>query len=359
MEPATAENTTLGNISFTEKSFMEEVQDYLTFKIATEINNYWFIILVPIGFMGNTLSFLVMIKPSNRKMSTCIYMAGISINDNLMMCLALHNWLVSAEKIFEWHILQCKTVACLTAIGLQNSTYQIVAMTADKYIAIKWPHKAATYSTPGRAKLILTGVISCALIYNAPHLYASSLIGDKCLAYAVGGTITKVFSWATFIINGIIPFSLLIHMNYVIVKTVRKSREMFKGNVEKVGKENIPDKNKGMDTRQRIMKSAENQLTTMLLLVTILFLILLIPTYIRYIYLIFVVVDTPSKFASSMLFFQVTYKLFTTNNAINFFLYCVSGQKFRNDLKEILWGCGSNVRATTSLSDSNITVLST
>ena len=39
-----------------------------------------------------------------------------------------------------------------------------------------------------------------------------------------------------------------------------------------------------------------------------------------------------------MLFYQVTSKLYFTNSGINFFLYCISGQKFRNDLKELL-GC--------------------
>ena len=344
MRATTITNTLHDNYNFTGKSFMEEVQDYTTFKISTEINNYWFIILVPIGFIGNTLSFLVMIKPNNRKMSTCIYMAGISINDNLMMCLALHNWLTSGKQILKPDLVQCKTVICMTAIGLQNSTYQIVTMTIDKYIAIKWPHKAAIYSTPRRAKYILTGIITFALIYNVPHLYTSDLIGEECIGYAVGGTITKVYSWVTFIVNGIIPFTMLIYMNYVIVKTVRKSRKMFQANVETVGIENIPDKNKRMDTRQRTMKSAEHQLTVMLLLVTMLFLILLIPTHTRYIYFIFVAVDTPSEWAKSTLYAQVTYKLFTTNNGINFFLYCLSGRKFRNDLKEILYRCGSNSR---------------
>ena len=94
-----------------------------------------------------------------------------------------------------------------------------------------------------------------------------------------------------------------------------------------------------MSTRQKRMKSAENQLTIMLLLVTVLFTVLLIPTYIRFIYLTSVKSDTPSKFARSVFLFQLTYKLYVTNNGINFFLYCISGKKFRNDLKEILC-CG-------------------
>ena len=50
----------------------------------------------------------------------------------------------------------------------------------------------------------------------------------------------------------------------------------------------------------------------------------------------FVKRDTPFEFARSMLVFQITAKLYTTNSGINFLLYCISGKKFRNDLKEIL-----------------------
>ena len=52
------------------------------------------------------------------------------------------------------------------------------------------------------------------------------------------------------------------------------------------------------------MTSAENQLTIMLLLVTTLFLILLLPIYIRFICFSLVERDTPSKYANSMFFFK-------------------------------------------------------
>ena len=206
-------------------------------------------------------------------------------------------------------------------------------MTVDKYIAIKWPHKAATHSTPKRAKLISFCVFVCTFCYNVPILFVTSLHGGECAAYVVGGTITRVYSWISFIINGIIPFSMLIYMNSVIVQTVRKSRKMFKSETPTSSKDSI---NLGMDTRQRTMKTAESQLTIMLLLVTVLFSLLLIPTYIRFIYLTFAVNDTAAKFAGSMLLFHISYKLYATNSGVNFFLYCISGRKFRNDLKEIL-----------------------
>ena len=242
-----------GNETEDLSTFVEEVVTFMTYKVASYINDYWFPILVPIGLIGNTLSFLVMIRPNNRKVSTCIYMVAISVNDNVMICLALWYWLAVAVKIFKLGLWDCKIAAYLGTTAIQSSTYQILAMTFDKYVGIKWPHRAATYSTPKRAKSILLSVLFFVLIYNIPHILVSGLAGDLCLSYVVGGTIGKVFTWITFLVNGIIPFSLLIHMNYVIVQTVIKSRKMFRSNSSA---SDIVDKN-----RQRTMKSAENQLS--------------------------------------------------------------------------------------------------
>ena len=310
----------------TQDTFLQEAQTYMTFKVARYIAFYWFPVVIPIGLVGNTLSFLVMIKPNNRKISTCIYMAAISINDSLLMCFSMHDWLVGALKISQWGEWECKIANYLDYFSLQRTTYQVLAMTFDKFAAIKWPHRSAIHSTPRRAKMIILTIIICVAMYNLPHLYTTAVVAGNCYGYSAKSMLTKVYSWFTIVINAIIPFTLLIHMNYVIVKTVRKSCRMFSGNVGSVG----------IDARQKTMKSAQNQLTTMLLLVTTLFLILLLPTYIRFIYAAFLISNTPSKYATSLVFIEISYKLYVTNSGINFFLYCISGRKFRTDLKEIL-----------------------
>ena len=306
---------------------MAEVEAYISFKIANFVSIYWFPFLVPIGFVGNILSFFVMTKPNNRKMSTCIYMAAISINDNIMMCICFHDYLVSVLYIHNWKPIECKISAFITLFALQNGTFQVLAMTLDKYIAITWPHKANTYSRPERAKMIAVSLSVFAFVYNVPTIFLSYIIGGQCFNFGIRSVITRVYSWFSFVLNAVIPFTLLIHMNFVIVKTVRNNGKLFK----------INDSNTGMEARQKAMKSAEKQVTIMLLLVTTLFLILLFPTYIRFIYLVFAKRGTPLDYAISMLLFQVTYKLYSTNSGLNFFLYCISGQKFRNDLKEILF----------------------
>ena len=218
-------------------------------------------------------------------------------------------------------------------------------MTIDKYIACKWPHKAAAYSTPSRAKITVFAILIFVALYNLPHYFMANVVEGQCGFY-VESILTKVHSWISFVLNGMVPFTLLIHMNYVIVKTVRHSRKMFNGTT-------------GAETRQKSMKSAENQLTTMLLLVTTLFLVLIFPSYIRFIYAAFVKTDTPSKFADSLLISEIIYHLYVTNSGINFLLYCISGQKFRNDLKEIvcwIWkGCCYSRMSTDLAADPNTT----
>ena len=322
-------------VEMLEDIFMEEVKTFMTFKIANIIKIYWFPILIPLGLVGNTLSFLVMLKPNNRKMSTCIYMAGISINDNIMMTESLHNWLVTGLQVHEFKPLECRFASFWALFGLQNSTFQVLAMTVDKYIAIKWPHKAATYSTPKRAKITVTIGFLALMIYNIPHLFMARLFGGQCFGYSAGGVITKIYSWVNFICNGVIPFALLLYMNSVIVRTVGASHRKFGA------------RDASSTGKREKMRNAESQLTVMLLLVTTLFFILLIPVYIRFVLTTFFHPNTPYKFSIAMLLFQITHKLFHTNNGINFFLYCISGQKFRNDLMEIL-KCAENSRQSTN-----------
>ena len=317
---------------------MQEAKTQSTYKIATFISTYWFPILLPIGFFGNILSFLVMIKSNNRKMSTCIYMAALSINDSAMMAVAFHLWLMSVTSKVQPTSVSCWLTPYLSTVVLQNSTFQILAMTIDKYIAIKWPHKAALYSTPGRAKFILFGIFIFVAIYNIPHIVFEVVLNGRCYAYSIKHIAAKVHSWLSFVLNEVIPFSTLIYMNFVIVKTVRRSRTLFGNNDTITTTDCSTNKiNKTMETKQQnSFKNVERQLTIMLLLVTTLFLILLIPTYIRFIYTSFVKATTPSRFAGHELFTRVSHNLYTTNSCINFFLYCISGKKFRNDLKEIL-----------------------
>ena len=69
--PTTAQETETA-----KDTFMKEVESYSIFTIGKFIDIYCYPFVISIGLVGSTLSFLFMMKPNNRKMSTCIYMAN-------------------------------------------------------------------------------------------------------------------------------------------------------------------------------------------------------------------------------------------------------------------------------------------
>ena len=84
------------------------------------------------------------------------------------------------------------------------------------------------------------------------------------------------------------------------------------------------------------MKSSEKQIIIMLLLVTFGFLILMTPSYGMILYNVFVDFSSSSKlYAGFILFMSIGEKTFYTNFGINFYLYVISGSKFRSDLLKL------------------------
>ena len=85
--------------------------------------------------------------------------------------------------------------------------------------------------------------------------------------------------------------------------------------------------------RSRSGRIREVQLTAMLLFVAFTLLLLTLPQYIRY--LVYIILDhksDPKTYATFVLVYHITNKLYFTNFAVNFFLYCISGSKFREDI---------------------------
>ena len=115
-------------------------------------------------------------------------------------------------------------------------------------------------------------------------------------------------------------------MNSIIIHTLRKRSKL--NLLESAGQVEI--ENKKLKSKQ-----SEKQIFTMLLLVTFVFLTLNVPTRAMVFYLNFYTGETPHYYASLHLFYQVGQKTYFTNHGINFFLYVMSGQKIRTDLRNL------------------------
>ena len=166
----------------------------------------------------------------------------------------------------------------------------------------------------------------CLVLYILfPILFIVGHDGRLCIPnrFASDYVLAQIYSWFTEVLLLAFPFISLLIMNSVLIHTLRKrSKQHFSGlsGQDETEPENVKTKN------------SEKQVFTMVLLITFAFLILNIPPRALVYYLNFYSGNTPSYYAGLYLFYQIGEKCHYTNHGINFFLYVISGQKFRTDL---------------------------
>ena len=232
------------------------------------------------------------------------------------------------------------------------STLFILAMTFERFYSIIRPHKAASFNTVKRAKITIVGIVLGSIIFNIPHWFATLSVGKQCIPYTKGRQyiIGEIYYWVNNVINLFIPFILLIIMNSVIIHTLRR-RLIIK---------TTRSEGQGQQEFQHVKrKHTERQIVIMLLTVTFMFLILTTPGYAMIMFSSYVdYKKSPKSFADFHLFVSIGQKTYFTNYAINFYLYVISGRKFRTDLaklfKDVLC-CKVHFDGETSTSELNTT----
>ena len=205
-------------------------------------------------------------------------------------------------------------------------------MTFDRFYSIIRPHKAASFNTVKRAKITVVCIIIFSILYNIPHLFISSIQGRQCLPYgaAMGKSYGIFYYWFSLVINFALPFVMLLIMNSVIIYKIH-NRSKFT-TIQNLG-EGSKGQNLGQSSK---FKNSDKQVYAILLLVTFGFLILTTPGYLFFLFIMVVDFSTsPKLFAGYYLFYNAAHKLHFTNHGINFFLYVISGTKFREDLAQL------------------------
>ncbi len=246
-------------------------------------------------------------------------MSIIAINDNIFLVLHADAW-YGRNKNKDYLVSICaERIFLITTIGTFGA-YEIVLMTLDKVIAIRLPHKAQSMCTAKRAHIVSLAAFILCCVLSLPQLFFSSVItGTKqCARYVQEGWYVTAYMHLFMVIYPLIPVVLLLWSNFAIIKVLWQRRKLNIG--KKTSRTN----------------SSEAQITVMLILVSMMFLVLLLPFEIRtFYYFIAGRPTTAQAFATYMLAFTLTRDLHTINYCINFFLYLISGKKFRRDFKAL------------------------
>ena len=242
------------------------------------------------------------------------------------------------------------------------STLFILSMTFDRFYSIIRPHKAAVVNTVKRAKITIVLISVFSFVYNIPQYILSQSTGKNCIPYCNASQYkySEIYYWLSFLVIFGCPFIMLLIMNCFIKNTLRKrltnsrkhnvtspgqSQGQFQGHVQ--GHFRSKDKTP-------TAKTLETHVYVILLLVTFSFLILTTPGTNVLLYIIQVNIDiSPKAYAKFYFLESLTEKLFYTNCGINFFLYVISGKKFRKDLLSLFQCRIFKTKELSTLSDAN------
>ena len=224
-------------------------------------------------------------------------------------------------------------------------------MTFERFYSIIKPHKSASFSTVKRAKINIACILVFSVSYNLPHFFTTTRVDQYCAPFGHSRQYVSgmVYYWISLVINILLPFVSLLIMNSVIIHTLRV-RSGVQGQIQ------------GQGGHHRVkMKGSERQIYINLLLVTFTFLILSMPSYTFIVYAWFYDYKSlPRTIAASSLWNSIAHQTLYTNYAINFFLYVISGNKFRKDLMSLFKCCSKgNFNGESNTRISNLSVFPT
>lgn len=311
---------------------------YIVYRVVIDVFVVGFLCLV--GFVGNALSIAVLYRDHDRKNTINWLLQTLALVDTLFLiaCVFIQpirtirdhtNWM----PFLKWTFPYIEPYVWVGASVAQTITvWMVMLVTIERYFAICHPLKNHLRSVK-RAKVAVLFIILAAICYNIPRIFERELDHkfDPCtnltMPYSIRTLLrhNKVYfvvykTIMYFIFRAIGPLIVLIILNMRLIKALHLMRKKHK------------------DMTRKTNKDHEN-ITLMLVVVVIVFIVCMIPD------LVFRIFITLNYYIPGLTF-DITYQLYansitnmmlTVNSSSNFLIYCLIGKKFRILLKQM---CG-------------------
>lgn len=298
-----------------------------------------------LGIIGNIFTFII-INETSERMIGHFFIKMLTIFDSLSLIFVLpamwtvlmvrpyyhyldpysHTWADTVTTGWGW----CQARVITTFFTRTLSIYTIVLFTLERSIKITRPFLAKRLCTLSNAKKSIIVLVVFALLTNVHYIFAFSkkTIRTPCGEKVVCKTNTIFFGsrYFTMALHSVIPSFTILICNILIIYRLRAgSKSIYRQHIKQCDEPDHANHMKSAEDRQ------QREVTQRLLLVSFAFFILNFP--------LFIVTSahsyselTKKRFHLSGAWadaFQIVLLLFVLNLAINFILYCFTGQLFR------------------------------
>ncbi len=299
-------------------------------------------IIINLGLVCNLLALLVLVTSSSiRRTGTGSYLIGLAVADTMFLVGDLLRWMhfkrsdwtayFTEVSLMHNSMVWCKLVYILRYAGKLSSAWITVAITTQRFAMIRNPLKIAV--TTSVARIVVAGIgVSSTLLALFP-LWTIGIEQHKCSI--TNRPLYNAMNWAVLRVGSLLlPGVIVVVFTVLILKHLYQTRYNI----------SIDLREEMHPTTLRRKELEERQLTAILLAVALVFLLFRLPYTVAYYLNHFkrdlwgnLDTDTSDVIFDAYIISQV---IATANYAVNFFLYCMCGKKFRHELCLFL-GCAA------------------
>ena len=329
---------------------------FLAKRIEDVLWTYVVPIIILVGTIGNLLSFIVLFKSRMRNTSVYFYLMVLACADTLVLYIsAFKTWIrvLTNFELLNYSNVSCKLLYFLLLFSIHMAAWIVVLITFDRFVAVWRPLHAADMCTIRRAWIATVCLAGTVLAYNL-HVFWSfqltrTLKPARCFPASGFGRFNKGFNICLLISYSILPFVIISVLNVAIIVRLRRTPhlqqqqsrgERHSSTVSYSSIERYRGSGSSLRTNQHSsFKETQTRLTYMLLTVSIAWLVLTGP---RSMFSLIWETMSPDPYTKAVqsLIKTICFMLYYVNHGINFFLYYLTGKKFRKELLEIFNCCG-------------------
>ena len=319
----TYENVTSTVASST--AYLKRFYEYDTFLTALQLYKTAWKVIVPPGLFGNMVIILATLKmkPFN---STSLFMISLALVDLSTLCIRIPMKEIKLETTFE-----CQVMWYLYNALPMYSNYILLSWTLERVIVMQFPLQASAWCTVKRTAIVIaaTGVFSFGINVAWPISIVSQSRGSSCIASeSMIDFIINVWNKVDSSLFVFIPMIVIIMSNILIISGLQQSTTRH---------QQMTSSNEARSKRERDQRNT----TLTLITVCIAFVILHMPIAIYNCFAL-------SKFEPGnqeavanwefVNFFGLT--MAEMQNSTNFYLYFLTGRRYRQVTCSLLFPCG-------------------
>lgn len=322
-----------------KRKTMENITEY---KVAVHL---WISVppvLIIVGTIANCLSIAVLTRKAMRKSNTSFYLAVLAFGDIIVLYSGpLRYWMNYAFEV-DVRLLSdfsCKLHGFIVYFSLDFTSWVLVAVTVDRCISACRPFTARTLCTPKLAHLTILFI--CILVFLAnSHLFWTlglRFSDGKLHCKGIYRFNLSIWPWIDFSLFCFVPFSLMIYCNILIIRQLLKSVRKIRTHPISVAPYSTEQRTDNLSNLPKMKVGKIPSVTVMLLSVNCLFLVMTLPIVVFQIgYTYWYPSTTLRQRAGIEMIWAVSNILQYLNNTIHFFLYCLTGPRFRRECSAML-----------------------